>query len=164
MRIRRALAEDAKQLVALHYDAIHEGAQDEYAPNVLDSWSPRPDERRVSWMRERINAAGNEVLVAEAQSGSVIGFCMFAAEDGFVHAVYVAPAAFGRGIGRDLLRRAEDAIARTGVSQAKLNASKNALEFYLSAGYAVARPTTQSLSDGTRMDCYEMHKDLSAGR
>jgi hypothetical protein len=42
-----------------------------------------------------------------------------------------------------------------------LNASKNALPFYLREGYTVTAAATQALADGMRMDCCEMVKDLS---
>lgn len=158
--IRSARAEDAEQLVQLHYDAVHAGARDDYASTVLDSWSPEPDQERYSWMRREIDHGHNQVLVMETADGTLVGFCMFSPEKGFIQAVYVAPDWFGRGIGRQLLRSAEGAIRESGTGLARLNASGNALGFYRSEGYVLAGPTTQSLSDGSRMDCYEMSKDL----
>ncbi len=115
-----------------------------------------------TWMRSQIEGECDQVLVAELGNGSTSGFCMFSAREGFIYAVYVDPRASRRGIGRRLLRCAEGSIAKEGVSGAKLNASRNALQFYLSEGYQVVERTTQDLPDGSQMQCYEMQKDLHA--
>lgn len=159
--VRDARVEDAEALVRLHFDAVHESAARDYPAEVLDAWSPPSDERRFEWMRGQIEAGQNRVLVAETPDGPVSGFCIFCIPDGFIRAIYVAPAASGRGIGRRLLESAEREISAAGVSLARLNASKNALAFYCSAGYTAVRAATQELADGTRMDCIEMVKDLS---
>ncbi len=159
--IRSARAEDAEQLVRLHYDAVHFGAKDDYAPSVLDSWSPMPDADRYSWMRREIDGGHNIVLVMETAEGTLVGFCIFSPVKGFIHAVYVAPDRFGRGVGRSLLRSAEGSIREAGTGEARLNASRNALGFYRSEGYVLVRSTTQSLADGSQMDCYAMCKVLS---
>ena len=159
--VRAARVEDAEALVRLHFDAVHEGAANAYPAEVLDAWSPPPDERRFAWMRGQIAAGQNRVLVAEAPDGSVSGFCIFGIPEGLIRAIYVVPAAAGRGIGRRLLQSAEREIAAGGASRARLNASKNALSFYRSAGYLAVCAATQELADGTRMDCIEMVKDVS---
>ena len=159
--IRAALLQDAEDLVRLHYDAVHKGAKDDYAPEVLASWSPQPSEHRYAWMRTQIESGHNRVLVAEKKAGVVEGFCMFSPSEGIVFAVYVAPQSARRGIGRCLLRSAESSIAEQGIFQSRLNASQNALGFYLSEGYEVVERATQDLSDGSRMECYEMRKHLS---
>lgn len=161
MSVRNACAADAELLVRLHHAAVHEAARHDYPQDVLDAWSPPPDERRFAWMRGQIAAGKNRVLVAAAPDGSVTGFCMFSTTDGWIQAVYVTPARSGSGIGRRLLRMAEQEIAARDGCSARLNASQNALRFYLREGYVVVRATTQALADGTRMDCLEMHKDLS---
>jgi len=161
MLIRDACLADAERVVMLHHAAVHAGAQREYSRKVLDAWSPPPDERRFAWMRGQIAAGKNRVLVAELPDGSVAGFCIFGAPDGFVHAVYVAPDSAGGGIGRQLLLAAEREISAASVSEARLNASLNAVAFYRAAGYAVVRPAQQVLGDGAQMDCMEMLKELS---
>jgi putative acetyltransferase len=158
--VRRARVEDAEALVDLHYEAVHAGAKDDYATEVLDSWSPPPDEHRYAWMRSQIGASRHDILVAEANNALVIGFCMYAPAEGFIRAVYVASGWARMGVGRVLLRRAEAGIAERGTAQARLNASRNALQFYLAEGYEVIAATTQALADGSRMECDEMRKNL----
>ena len=160
--VRKGKAEDAEDLVRLHYDAVHENAKGDYSSDILNSWSPQPNEHRYSWMRSQIEAGDNEVLVAHEASGAISGFCMFSSSEGFVYAVYVAPTRARRGVGRRLLKCAEISMAQRGVSQAKLKASRNALDFYVSEGYDVVEATSQSLFDGSRMECYAMRKDLSS--
>ena len=162
--VRHAATEDAERLVWLHYDAVHAMAREDYPQGILDSWSPRPDERRYAWMRTQIESDNSQILVAESVDGATGGFCMFSPSEGFVHAIYVAPGLARKGIGRELLSRAESVIAENGVAQAKLNASKNALPFYESEGYEVIERSTQGLADGSEMECFKMHKVLSTLR
>ena len=161
LSVRLARVEDAEDLVRLHYDAVHASAKGHYPPDVLASWSPQPNEGRYSWMRAQIESGHNDVLVAVNEGGIVEGFCIFSPSEGFVHAVYVAPNSARTGIGRRLLRCAESSISEQGLSQSRLNASQNSLGFYLSEGYEVVEPTTQDLSDGSRMECCGMRKSLS---
>ncbi len=158
--IRRARAEDAEDLVQLHYDAVHSGAKDDYLPSVLDSWSPKPDQDRYSWMRQQIDRGNNHVLAMEAANGALVGFCIFSTSKGFIQAIYVAPDRFGEGLGRRLLRSAEGSIREAGTREVRLNASSNALGFYRSEGYILLGSTTQSLADGSEMDCHAMCKTL----
>ena len=161
VQIRNAQTNDAEQLVRLHYDAVHVNAKGDYPVEILNSWSPEPGEQRFSWMRMQIGSGKNSVLVAEASDGTVGGFCIFSRTDGVIHALYVSPNKSRNGIGRQLLRNAEALMEERGISQVKLKASKNALGFYISEKYVVFRSTTQELADGTKMDCFEMLKDLS---
>ncbi len=158
--IRCARAEDAERLVQLHFDAVHVGAKDDYPPQVLDAWSPKPNRDRYAWMRREIESGQNQVRVMEARDGNLAGFCMFSPATGFIQAVYVAPDYFGMAVGRSLLRNAEASILEAGTREASLNASSNALGFYRSEGYVWLRSSTQGLADGSRMDCHEMAKAL----
>jgi ribosomal protein S18 acetylase RimI-like enzyme len=158
IHVRDARNEDAERLVLLHYAAVHESAKHDYPQNVLDAWSPPPEDARFAWMRGRIDSADSHVLVAQEQNGSINGFCMFSAANGVIHALYVSPERSGNGIGRQLLQRVEALVATHGNGQISLNASKNAVRFYRSQGYTVIRPATQKLANGEAMDCYEMLK------
>lgn len=70
--------------------------------------------------------------------------------------LYVAPACSGRGVGSALLARAETAIQGSGYAIAHLEASQNALAFYLRRGYLRSGPPD---ADGA----YPLSKDLAAG-
>jgi ribosomal protein S18 acetylase RimI-like enzyme/limonene-1,2-epoxide hydrolase len=137
------------------------GSADDYPQQVLDAWSPQPDEHRYTWMRGQIESSTHAVIVAEEQSGVISGFCMFSNADGAINALYVLPERTGNGIGRLLLKRAEGVIAESGFTQINVNSSNNALGFYESVGYDVVGMTTQQLADGTRMDCHAMVKKLT---
>lgn len=160
--VRGARVEDAEDLVGLHYDAVHENAKGDYPPAILASWSPQPNEVRYSWMRSQIESEHNRVLVAGDRDGSVKGFCIFSPSEAFVFAVYVAPNFARKGMGRQLLRLAEAGIVERGLRQARLNASRNSLGFYIAERYEVVQLTNQSLADGSVMECYEMCKQLAS--
>lgn len=63
-----------------------------------------------------------------------------------VAALYVSPPLSRRGVGSDLLLQAETAIRRAGYASARLEASQNALGFYLRRGY---RQSGLKLPDGS---------------
>jgi len=72
-----------------------------------------------------------------------------------VAALYVSLTAASRGVGSALLSLGEEAIRGTGHAAARLEASENALSFYLRRGYIRSGPL---LADGS----YPLIKDLAA--
>ena len=151
---------DAERMIHLHFDAVHQGANNFYAQALLDSWSPMPSPSRYEWMRDTLLSRLHLVLVAENKR-EICGFVICSLSDGFIQALYVDPQFSGRGIGKSLLSSAEGYLIRTGISVAKLKSSNNSVNFYKSAGYRVMGPTTQKLNDGTEMNCYEMQRTLA---
>ncbi|SDI39914.1 GNAT family N-acetyltransferase [Alloyangia pacifica] len=75
------------------------------------------------------------VTVAEDGPGAVVGF--LAREGSYVHALFVAPGAQGRGVGRTLLEDAQRRAARLELWTFVANA--RARRFYERAGFAVTR-------------------------
>lgn len=157
--LRKAFPADAQAMVQVHYHAVHSIASADYAPELLQSWSPAPSEARYAWMRERIASVELLVLVAESQ-GEVVGFGMAGIAEGYIYALYVDPRAKGLGCGGGLLTALEDCLAALGVQTLTLKASANALSFYQSLSYQLVQAATQMLADGTEMPCFEMTKPL----
>ncbi len=75
------------------------------------------------------------VTVAEDRAGAVLGF--LAREGSYVHALFVAPGAQGRGVGRALLEDAQRGASRLELWTFVANA--RARRFYERAGFAVTR-------------------------
>lgn len=101
-----------------------------------------PDRSRALWSRVLADAAPGEVMVA-VDDRTIRGVTRWAVADtassGWVHSLYVDPAAQGRGIGRQLLDAAERAIVSAGATSARLwvfaaNAPSRA--FYASCGWS----------------------------
>lgn len=158
--IRVAKVEDAAPLVWLHYEAVHSINPKFYRQHTLDSWSPAPDQGRFQWMRNTIEATDITVAVAQTR-GPVGGFVIYSGNEAFIRALYVAPACQGSGLGRALLSFAEAQLRSSGRSAAAVNASLNAVGFYERAGYIPGKSSTQTLSDGTVLNCISMSKPLA---
>lgn len=103
------------------------------------------DSRAKSWDRILRQSRG-KVLVAE-EEGIVVGFCALgpAIEDswGEVFAIYVDPARWGEGMGRDLLAAGERALAEAGFTNAVLwvlDGNARARAFYERQGWSLGKP------------------------
>ena len=161
LTIRKAQVADAERMIHVHFNAVHGIPENAYPQAVLLSWSPIPDSNRYEWMRDVVHSLSHLALVAEL-GVEILAFSICSLTDGFIQAIYVDPKFSGRGRGKDLLAYSENNLLQAGFSTFKLNASINVVDFYRSMGYRVNAQTTQSLKDGSEMDCYEMQKTLAA--
>lgn len=104
MHLRDAIGEDVPALLNIHNDAVR---------TLKAIWTDRQEtlESRRAWFDAR-KAAGLPIIVAEDESGQVVGYGSFGPyreKEGFrltmEHSVYVLPEARGLGAGRALLER-----------------------------------------------------------
>ena len=159
LTLRPAQIADAERLIAIHFSAIQQISEAIYPRSVLNAWSPEPSAQRHQWMRDTIQST--ERMVWVAQSAERIGaFAIVSTEDGFIHALYTDPNDSGLGMGKALLQQMEQLLFQAGIRTAQLKASLNAAPFYQAMGYESLHPTTQTLSDGSEMDCIVMRKNL----
>jgi len=147
MKVRRAEHADEEALAVIRRRAIlalaGSAASAEEAMRWANSAQPDRIERAI---RE------HEVWVAEDVA---VGWVEIARDR--VAGLYVAPPFAGRGIGSELLSLAEASIRGSGHAAVRLEASRNALEFYLRRGY---RRSGRDLPDGS----HPVRKDLAALR
>lgn len=110
--IRRATVDDAEPIARVHVASVRHA----YAGLVDDAYLAGLDvDARAAWWRDLLESpgAGTTVWVAEEESGTV-GFLSLGPsgdEDADrrtmqVHTLYLEPAAWGRGIARELMRTA----------------------------------------------------------
>ena len=121
--MRRATAEDADAIARIHVETWRVAYAHAFPAEYLAALSG--DERRALWART-LAAGVNDVFVAELD-GAVAGFAAAGAcedEDGAtrgeLYALYVEPSAWGQGLGRALLGRAEQALRAAGYGEASL--------------------------------------------
>lgn len=120
--------------------SIHEGAKDDYA-HITELWEASVrathdflSEEDIAFFRPLIR---NEFLAAvclrcaKDESGTIHGFLGVA--DGNIEMLFVAPASFGKGIGRQLLNHATQTMGATKVDVNEQN--KGALAFYKHMGF-----------------------------
>jgi len=146
MLIRRAAADDEAALASIRRSAILALAPSIVSLPEAEGWADRAT-------AERIARAVRDHLVWVAVDESAIGWVEVA--DDRIAGLYVSASRAERGVGSQLLLHGEAAIRAAGYVEARLEASQNALGFYLRRGYVRAGP---QLADGS----HPLTKDLSA--
>lgn len=124
LRVRRAVLDDAGQITRVHVETWRAAYAHVFPAAYLAGLSV--DERTRLWIRTLAEGA-NDVFVAEVD-GRVSGFASAGpteddderAPPGELYAIYVDPAAWGLGLGRALLARAEEALREAGFDEAAL--------------------------------------------
>ncbi|MGE0152856.1 MAG: GNAT family N-acetyltransferase [Reyranellaceae bacterium] len=124
MAIRRAREEDIPELMRIRA-AVRE--------NVLSDPAKVPASLVLAFIR-------HSGIWLWDENGRALGFASADTRDGSLWALFVEPAAEGRGIGRALLPRALDDLRRAGWTQARLatQIGSRAETFYRSQGWREA--------------------------
>ncbi|MFN2510109.1 MAG: GNAT family N-acetyltransferase [Pyrinomonadaceae bacterium] len=129
-----------------------------YTPEEIESWAaPRsPDEyKQAIHSKQFYVAVENEVLV---------GFGVLNQESREIEAVYVSPDVMRRGVGLMILDRLEEKARALGLQELSLNASMNAVSFYLRAGYVAQKESKYRLRSGVEISCVPMTKKLVSSK
>jgi GNAT superfamily N-acetyltransferase len=151
--IRAFTPEDAPAICRLHTRAILAISDEFYSK-----------EQRLSWAhgltaQGYIDASNkDEIYEVATAGGQVIGFCGRTAET--VRGLYVDPNFQGRGIGRELLARAEAVLRSEGRTVMNIEASLSAEAFYASAGYRKMSDEMRPTRGGLMMGACMMRKEL----
>jgi GNAT superfamily N-acetyltransferase len=143
--IRRAQATDEQALADIRQRAILTLAVPAMSIEQAEHWA-----RAVA--SDRIVRAIQDHQVWVAVEQAAIGWAEV--DRNRIAALYVLPSYAQRGIGSALLVIAETFIHSSGYTAVRLEASQNALSFYLHKGYHHAGPPK---TDGA----YPLHKDLA---
>ncbi|WP_298964989.1 GNAT family N-acetyltransferase [uncultured Methylobacterium sp.] len=129
--IRLATKDDAAEISRLVFLALHESNARDHGPEIIDRIAQdfTPD-----WIASRI--ATRQVFVA-VETSRIVGT---ASRDGdIVRAVFVAPDALERGIGRALMAEIGRAALDAGVAMLTLHSSLTAMGFYDRLGFRTVR-------------------------
>ena len=159
LHIRRALMDDAADILAAHHSAVHTTAGRHYPPAITAQWSRTVDAERINQMREVI-AAGRELIHVAVIAGRVRGFGSFDASTNGLIAIYVHPDAGRMGMGAALLAAVEQHARDLGLRFLAMDASVNAEAFYRKHGYRTLARGMHRMASGEDMACVKMRKDL----
>lgn len=158
--VRRALPDDAVEILNVHFAAVHGSPVDYYDPDLLDDWSPPVDLARISSYVERFQKGEEETLVAE-MDGKIVAFGAYVIKANELRAFYVHPRVSGQGVGRELMKNLEAEAAFAGLGWLTLNSSLNAETFYLAQGFESDGLGKYVLPTGREMTCVRMYKFLT---
>ena len=148
MNVRAAQPQDAVLISETHVLGWQGGYRGLLPQDYLDGMQAG-GQRLERWTRTlaSLDWSRGGVLVAE-QDGSLAGFASFGAtrdedEDparvGEVYAIYLAPVAWGQGLGRSLMSAALEHLAAAGYGEATLwvlDTNARARRFYAAAGFS----------------------------
>jgi putative acetyltransferase len=159
VRLRRAKAEDAEGMAAVHHSAVHHAGAEAYPPDVLEHWSGPLNRERIADWHQRIVDTNELFMVAESE-GVILGFGSIQIDSSRLRGTYVKPDHARTGIGRDLLESLEQLAISTDLDRLQVDSSLNASNFYAAHGYTVLEQTTHQLDDGFAIACIRMTKAL----
>jgi len=154
--IRAAVADDAAALLSLHMDAIAAIGELHYTAAQRKAWSgERTSQHFLVPITTRL------MRVAQADAGSpLLGFAQLDLSTGFVEAIYVRPAVQRSGIGRQLLQALEGSASGAGAQVLWLDASLNAVPFYVRQGFEVLSEHEHPVGAQVTIPCVRMRKRL----
>jgi len=161
VQTRRAGPEDADAIVLAHLDSIRSIGPAFYPAEVVDAWGSglTPD------VYVKAMASGEAFFVATGHldgQPAVLGFSTHRVDDQQDGAsVYVRGRAARRGIGRVLLRLAEEHARTHGAKSIQIQASLAGAEFYKANGFRETGRGEALLLSGLSMPCVFMHKELT---
>lgn len=154
VHIRDFRPDDANALVAVHRSAIMASPDAFYNQAQRESWA----HGLAADQYIRANADGETFIVA-TDHDLPIGFCSWNRRS--VVGLYVAPGHQGRGCGRALLGRAEDALRALGVGTSTIHSSLQAVPFYQAHGYVITGETNHPSRGGLAMRGTLLEKALT---
>lgn len=129
--IRPAVPNDAEDICRVHVASIRELGRDYYSEKAVEAWASYPDPETYSLGGD----APDEHFVVAERDDEIAGFAKLALDVPEVDQVYVHPEHVRSGVGSALLSHLEDVAGANDVGSLSVEASRNAVPFYRSAGY-----------------------------
>jgi putative acetyltransferase len=154
--LRPFLAEDTPMLAAIFVAAIEELTGDDYSEAQQQAWASAADDEEAFGKR----LASQLTLIATLQN-SPVGFASLKGAD-HIDLLYVRPGAVGQGVASMLCEALEKLAGGRGAKALTVDASDNAMEFFLKRGYVGEQRNTVTIN-GEWLANTTMRKTLAAG-
>ena len=154
--LRPYLGEDTPVLAAILVASIEELTGDDYSEAQQQAWASAADDEEEFGKR----LASELTLVATLQS-SPVGFASLKGAD-HIDMLYVHPSAVGQGVASLLCDALEKLAGGRGAKSLTVDASDNAVEFFVKRGYEPKQRNTVSVS-GEWLANTTMQKTLGEG-
>lgn len=160
LNIRAASLEDAAALRALQKDAIAAIGEQHYTAAQRSAWfGDRTPEHYLAPIATRLMRVAQGSM-ADGFRSPLLGFAQLNLTAGSVEAIYVRPAAQRSGIGRQLLQALESSARSAGAQVLWLDASLNAVPFYLRQGFEALSESEHPVGAQLTIPCVRMRKRL----
>jgi len=155
--LREALPTDAEDICALHIDSIRRTCSSSYEESAIEAWV---GEKEPSGYIRTMESGGKIFVMEEQAIPRLLGIGIIDVPESWIRAIHVTPSHLGKGIGRRILRRLEQAVREFGHTSIKVRSSLNAREFYEKNGYTPGEVSTRPLPGGLELYYVPMVKDL----
>lgn len=133
---------DGDAVLAIHREAILAIGSEFYSEAERASWVHGLTSQGYEGAMDK----GEVFDIAVDADDAPVAFC--SRRDGDILALYVHPDWQGRGIGRELMARAEHALIADGAKVLRIHASLSAVPFYVACGYSVVESDVPHKSRG----------------
>ncbi len=156
--IRKATKNDITMIYRAHVSSIIELCSSMYTPSQIYAWTHGLSSDRYIQGIENF-----EFYVTEDTKGHISGLLIFDEETGEIFALYVAPWAAQKGLGRSLMDLAESMIRNRGHMKISLKSTLNAVSFYEYMGFECMGKSIHELQNDETLPCMQMIKKLGEG-
>jgi ribosomal protein S18 acetylase RimI-like enzyme len=156
--IRKATKDDAAMIYQAHVSSIRKLCSGMYTPSQIHAWTKDLSPERYIQGMENFEFHVSE---SEDVKGQVSGFLIFNAELGEIYALYIAPWAIRKGLGRRLMDHAQSLIRKRGHHKMSLKSTLNAVSFYEHLGFKCMGESIHELPSGGTLPCMQMTKELA---
>jgi putative acetyltransferase len=152
MIIRLAQDKDFASIARLHRETIRHVNSKDYPEDIILVWSGRTKASRYR------NSASKVKRWVAVENEKVIGFCdhNFKCE---LDGLYIHKDFQGKGIGKKLLKKAEDSMKKIGCKIIKIISTITAKTFYQKNGYKVIKKSSHQIED-KKADVFIMSKTI----
>ena len=155
MKIRKASDTDKKNISKLHISSIKRLCSEHYTHEQLNAWtSVLTPSVYDQALKEKV------FLVAHDSKQDLMGLGILDIQNAEISAIYVHPDAVGGGIGEKLLCKLEEIARNSNVVRITVHSTLNAKGFYRRHGYSDHGLTFHRLSNGSKLECVRMFKEL----
>jgi len=155
MKIRKASNTDKENISRLHISSIKRLCGKHYTHEQLNAWtSVLTPSVYDQALKEKV------FLVAHDSKQDLMGLGIFDIQNAEISAIYIHPDAVGNGVGTKLLYELEEIARNSNVVKIAVHSTLNAKGFYQKHGYLDHGLTFHRLSNGSRLECVRMFKDL----
>ncbi|OKH51505.1 hypothetical protein NIES2101_18225 [Calothrix sp. HK-06] len=157
--VRLARPEDAEQMHYIHVQSVRQLCAEDYTKEQIEAWVGHLDPETLR--QYIINGAKDEVqFVAEDENGTITGFSAFDI-NGDISAVYVHPNYTRQGVGKQLLKTAENEALAHNFKKLEISASITAIPFYKANGYKFIKYSSHCLRSNVKIPCALLEKSLA---
>ena len=155
MKIRKACSSDKDDILKLHITSIRKLCVNHYTRDQLNAWigvlTPSVYDQAL---KEKV------FLVAYDSPQDLLGIGILDVKIAEVSAIYIHPDATGKGVGSKLLNELEKIARKSNIFKLTVYSTLNAKGFYMVHGYSEQELTFHNLSNGSRLECIRMVKNL----